>query len=240
MNDSHNPTSTIAKAFAIAIVIAALTVAGYVAFVKAPSDLVGNVKDGTADAADKAIDKVNKGWDTAKRIGNDIDKVINLRPKVTMGGTTVVEASKEIAEMSLVEKPFEHTYTWEHVWLGSTKRLTLKGHFIAKAGYDLTKPFSIDVSEDGQSIRATVPPAKLNSLDQLRVEILKDESGIWNGISKEDRQNAINALNFEAKKALERTSLLSDADAALMTRLEGVIRKNAPTASIARDPSPLP
>jgi hypothetical protein len=240
MSDSKTPTQTIAKAVAIAIVIAALTLAGYVTFVKGPSDLGGYIKDGTADAGHKTIELVNKGWDTAKRIGNDIDKVMNFRPKITTGGTTVVEASKEIAEITLIEKPFENTYPWEHTWLGSTKRLKLKGHFIAKAGYDLTKPHSIDVSEDGQLVRATMPPAKINSVEQTSIEVLQDENGIWNKITPEERQSAMNALLAEAKKTLDQTTLLSDADAALMTRLEGVVRKNAPRASIVREPSPLP
>ena len=208
--------------------IAALTAAGYVAFVKGPSDLIHNAKS-------EAFDSMNKSWDLAKRIGSDIDKVINLRPKVTVGGMTVVEASQGIAELSLVQKPFEHTYIWEHTWLGSTKELKLKGYFIAKAGYDLSKPFSIDVSKDGQSIRATMPPAKLNSVEQTKIEILQDENGYWNKITPEERQTAMNALLADVKKALKQTSLLSDANAALMSRLESVIRTNAPTASIIRE-----
>lgn len=222
MNGSKTPVYTITKAIAIAIVITVLTVAGYVAFVKGPSDLVNN------------------GWDTAKRIGNDIDKVVNFRPKITTGGITVVEASKEIVEISLIEKAFEHTFHWEGIWFWSIKRLKLKGHFIAKAGYDLTKPFSIDISEDGKFIRITMPPAKLNSVEQTSIEVLQDENGIWNKITPQERQDAMNALLADAKKALDETSLLSDVDAALMMFLEGAIRKNAPSASIVRDPSPLP
>jgi len=241
MNESRTPTHTIAKAVAIAIVIAALTAAGYVAFVKGPSDIGGNLKDGTADAGKKALELANQAYDFAKRIGTDVDGVIHLRPKVTSGGTTVVEASQSIAELSTVEKPFEHTYSWESTWLGSTKRIKIKGLFIAKAGYDLTKPFSIDVSEDRQTIRATMPPAKLNSVEQTKVEVIQDEGGFWNNISPEERQNAMNALLADAKKSLDSTSLLADADSALMAQLETAIRKSVPpTTSIIREPSPLP
>ena len=78
-----------------------------------------------------------------------------MRPLVTSGGVTIIEASGSIAELSTVEKNFQHTYTWKSKWLGSTKRIELKGDFVAKAGYnisgkDLARPFSVDISEDGK------------------------------------------------------------------------------------------
>ena len=223
MSASKTPTHIIVKAIAITIVVGA--------FVIGPSYLVSKFKDVYLELLSGTNEKVNKGWDTAKRIGKDIDDVIHFRPKITIGQKSVVEASKELAEISLVEKSFEHAYIWEHTWLGSTKRIKLKGHFIAKAGYDLTKPFSIDISEDGMTIRTTMPPAKINSLEQIDIDVLQDENGIWNKITAQERQNAMNAFLADAKKALYQTSLLADADAALMTSLEKIFRKDAPTAS---------
>jgi hypothetical protein len=220
MEQPHATTNPMLKACAIAILVLALAAAGYVVFVKAPSDLGSNAVD------------------LAQRIGTDMDDVIHFRPKITTAGTTIIEASKQITELSVVEKSFEHTYTWESTWLGSTKRLKLKGSFVAKAGYDLAKPFSIDISEDGQSILATMPPAKINSVEQAKVEILQDENGIWNKVSAQERQDVMNALAAEARKSLEQTSLLSDVDSALVTALEKVIRKNAPTAKIVREALP--
>lgn len=199
------------------------------AFVKAPSDLGGHAKDGTLDAA-------NKTYDFAKRIAKDVDDVIHFRPKVTQSGTTVVEASKSIAELSTVSKQFEHTFPFEAVWMGSTKRLKIKGDFVAKAGYDLTKPFSIDVSEDHTTIRAIMPPAKLNSVEQTKYYILEDSNGLWNKITSDDRQNALNRLLADAKKSLDSTSLLADADAALMSQLEKAVRKSSNTTTIVREP----
>jgi len=240
MNESPHPPQPIAKAIAIAIVVAALTAAVYVTFVKGCSDLVGNLKDHVADGGKKSLELANQSYDLAKRFSTDIDNVIHVRPKVTTGGKTVVEASQSIAEISLVTKPFDHTFYWRSTWLGSTKRIKLKGSFIAKAGYDLTRPFSLDVSEDGQSIRAVVPPAKINSVEQTDVEVLQEENGIWNKISPAERQDAMNALLADARKALDETSLLADADRVLMDRLEGAVRKSAPNATIVREPSPLP
>ncbi len=230
MNETRTPTYILAKAIGIAIVIGSLIAAGYVAFVKAPTDLGANVKD-------EAIDAVNKSYDFARRIGKDIDNAINFRPRITTEGITILESSGSIAELSTVEKRFEHTHSWQSTWMGSTKRIELKGLFVAKAGYDLTKPFSIDVSDDLQTIRATMPPAQLNSVEQLKVEILRDEDGLWNKISSEERQSAMNALLIGAKSSLDATGLLKEADLFLMARLESAIRKSAsPEALIIREP----
>lgn len=224
MNTQLPESKSIQWAIALAIVIAAITAAGYMAFVKGPSDLVSNVKEGTVDAA-------NKAYDFARRVAKDIDSVVHFRPQVTCSGTTVVEASSSIAELSTVEKPFEHTYYYGVTWLGSTKRIKLRGEFIAKAGYDLKLPITIDVSGDEQSIRVIMPRPQINSVEQTSVDILQDEDGWWNKISADDREQALNALLAEAKKSLDKTTLLADAEFSLQTQLDEIIRKNAPPSA---------
>jgi hypothetical protein len=200
-----------ARAFAIVMVIAAITAATYFMLVKAPA------------AAG------NKWYELAQKIGKDVDDVIHLRPRVTSGGVTLLKESNSIKELSNTEKNFDHTHTSESTWLGSTKRIELKGRFIAKAGYDLTKPFSIDISEDGKTITANMPPARINSVEQLKMEVIKDENGIWNKISPQEREQAMNALLQDARKSIEKSGILDEADKAFMRQLEEVLRKNAPS-----------
>jgi nucleotide-binding universal stress UspA family protein len=234
MTYSPTPGQTIAKAVARVMVIAAIAAAGYVAFVKAPSDLVRNGASGASDAA-------NKAWDFARRIAKDIDDTLHFRPRITSGGVTVVQASESISELSLKQSPFDHTYSWSSTWMGSTNQIKLTGKFIAKAGYDLTKPFSIDVSEDGQTIRATMPPAKINSVELISITHVVDEHGLWNRINEKQRQDARDAWVAAARKQAESSTLLSEADAALMAELEKIVRKSAPpSVTIVRSPSPLP
>jgi len=218
-------SKSIPRAIGVAIVIAAISVAGWFFFIKGPPE------------------SANKFYDVASRIAKDIDKVLHMRPLVTSGGVTIIEASGSIAELSTIEKTFEHTYTWKSKWLGSTKQIELKGDFIAKAGYDisgkdLARPFSIDISEDGQTIRTTTPPPRINSLEQKKVKITKDENGWWNKISTEEREQAMNALLADARKSLEKTDILEEADKSLMTQLETAIRKSQPTVEIIREPLP--
>ena len=208
-----------ARAFGLAIIIAAITASIYFLTVKAPPEAA------------------NKWYDVARNIGKDLDDVIHFRPRVTSGGVTILKESNSIKELSTTEKNFDHTHIWESTWMGSTKRIELKGRFIAKAGYDLTKPFAIDISEDGKTIRAKMPPAQINSVEQLKMEVLKDENGIWNRISPQEREQAMNALLREARTSIEKSEILKEADESFMRQLEKTIRKNAPPGvEILREP----
>lgn len=230
MSQPPAPSRSIRRALALVIIIAALTLAAFVIGVWMPGELVRQTKG-------VAIQGARDIHELGRQLAGEIDAVIHVRPKVTTGGHTVVEARREIAELSTVEKTFEHSYTFESTWLGSTKRIEMKGTFIAKAGYDLSKPFVIDVSPDGTTIRATLPPAQLNSVEQVKVTVVEDKDGLWNRVSAEERTAAMNALLRDAKKAILSTALLQEADAALMNQIEKAVRKKAPSNSrIIREP----
>jgi len=230
MSQTPAPSRSIRLALALAIIVGVLTLAAYVALVWMPGRLARNTKE-------VAVQGMRDVYELGRQLAGEIDGVIHLRPKVTVGGHTVVEASREIAELSTIQKTFEHTYTYQSTWLGSTKRIEMAGTFVAKAGYDMTKPFAIDVSPDGSTIRATLPPAQLNSVEQVTVKVLEDKDGFWNKVSAEERTAAMNALLRDAKKSIQTTSLLKEADAALMNQIEKAVRKKMPEKStIIREP----
>jgi hypothetical protein len=199
-----------ARAFALAIVIAAITAAAYFMLVKAPREVANNLHE------------------MAREIGKEIDNVIHFRPRITSGGVTLLKKSASINELSTTQRTFDYTHTWESTWLGSRKRIELKGSFTAKAGYDLTQPFSIDIAKDGKTIRAHMPPAKIHSVEQLKVEVLKDEDGLWNKKSTAEREQAMNDLLRKARESIEKSDILEQADKAFMAQLEEAIRKSTP------------
>ena len=207
----------IAIALAIVIVMTGMGGLIYVVLVVMPTHLASNAGEGAVSVA--------------KKIGRAIDAALHVRPLVSVNGVVVVERSKSIAELSTIERRFEQIYSWENTWLGSTKRLRLKGTFIAKAGYDLTKPFSIDVSADQKTIRAAMPPARINSMEQTKIEILDDDTGLWNRISIEDRQQAQNELLAQARASVAVRDLLKLADTELAAQLDRIIRKSVPQAT---------
>ena len=216
-----NPSKAPARAFGFVIIIAAITAFAYFMLVWAPA------------AAG------NKWFELAQKVGKEIDDVVHVRPRVTSSGITLLKESHTIKELSTTERRFEHTHICETTWLGSTKRIEYKGEFRAKAGYDLTEPFSIDISADGKTIRAHMPAARINSVEQLKMEVIKDENGIWNTISPQEREQALNALLQNARASLEKSDILKEADKAFMSQLEEAIRKSTPSdTAIIRDPLP--
>ena len=227
MAESPSPTKSrsIPRALALVIVIAALTGAAYVLFVVIPAQQIKVVK--------------NESFDTARRIADEFDKYLGFRPKVTILGTTVSEPSVNIAELSTVEKNFTHTHAIESTWLGSTKRLQLKGDFKAKAGYDLTNAIQMEIQPDQQIVRITLPAAKIHSVEQSKVEILADENGLWNKITTEQRQEGLNALLADAKKSLEETGILKDAQKSFETQITDILKKHLPpNTKIILEPAP--
>lgn len=180
--------------------------------------------------------------DTERRIRQlaaDVDRVLNARPKVTHAGVTIVQGTQATSELSTIEKTFEYSHLWESTWLGSTKRIQLKGWFIARAGYDLSEGFSLDVSGEGKSIRVHLPPARVHSVEMVRMEVLRDENGLWNRILPEEREEVMNTLLMEARRSLEETRILDEAEEAMMVRIEMALRRNAsPEVVVERAPQP--
>jgi hypothetical protein len=229
----RTPGQTLAWAAAIVLVIAALTTAGYVAFVRVPADLGHATKEGALDAS-------NRGYDLARRIVTDLADALQLRPTVMVGNTTVVVQTASVAELATVERSFSHTFYWENRWAGSTKLIELKGDFVAKAGYDLSQPFTIAISRDGTSIEATMPHSRILSVEQTREYVLQDADGLWNKLTPQDRENAKNELLRQAREALESTDILEAADAKFMERLEEIVRRQSPQPITLRHTPPLP
>jgi hypothetical protein len=208
---------SIRLAIAISLVIVVLTGAAYLLLYHGPARLITHSKNTTEELG--------------RTVYRALDDLANLRPKVTVSGRTIIEGTAEIAELTTVEKNFEQTHTVETTWLGSTKRLNVKGRFTAKAGFDLRQAITIDVAEDGKIIRVSLPPARIHSLEQTNVEILEDENGYWNKITKEQRQEALNALMSDARKSIGETAILREAEQSFEKQIADIIRRQVPQDS---------
>ena len=76
-----------------------------------------------------------------------------------------------------------------------------------------------------------MPPARINSMEQTKIEILDDDTGLWNRISSEDRQQAQNELLAQARASAPVRDLLKLADTELAAQLDRIIRKSVPQAT---------
>ena len=136
----------------------------------------------------------------AKRIVDGIARRMQFRPEVRVDRVTVLQAEAPVLELATVRREFAHDYTWEHQWLGSTKRLHLRGTFAAKAGFDLGDNFYLEVDSDDLSVDFGFPEPRVLGVEMIAYRA-EEEEGFWNKLSAEEREKAVNALLESARAA---------------------------------------
>lgn len=144
----------------------------------------------------------------AKRIADGISRRLQLRPEIRVDRQTVLEAETPVLELATVRREFAHEYEWEHQWLGSTKRLRLRGVFAAKAGFDLNEKFFLEIRSDDLSVDIGLPEPRVLGVEMIGYRA-EEEEGFWNKLSAEEREQAVNALIASARRSAELDSGLT-------------------------------
>lgn len=139
----------------------------------------------------------------AKRIADGVARRLQFRPEVRIDRVTVLKAEVPVLELATVRREFTHGYEWEHQWLGSTKRLRLKGRFAAKAGFDLQEGFRVEVDSRDLQVQADWPAPRVLGVEMTGYEA-EEEEGFWNKLSAEEREEAVNALLASARASAVR------------------------------------
>ncbi len=139
----------------------------------------------------------------ARRVADGVARRLQLRPEVRVGRETVLEAQTPTLELATVRREFTHEYEWEHQWLGSTKRLRMRGTFAAKAGFDLHEDFYLEVDPRNSRVALVWPDPRVLGVEMLSYEAEETE-GFWNKLSAEERTEAVNALLASARESAER------------------------------------
>lgn len=212
--------NSLAIGVAISLVIVVVFGGIYFLMWKGPKEIVETTKDGT-------IEVVNSGYDLFKRACKDIYQALQFEPKVIIGGETVYGPANQIAEIATASKDFQHTYTYEANWAGSTKRLELKGNFTAKAGFSVGDSFTMKIAEDGSKITLQHKEPKLLSCEMTKLHVLKDENGWWNKLQPQERESAQNELLKRARKLALDDDLKNKATQNLLERLHPLQSKHS-------------
>ena len=173
---------------------------------------------------------VEQAYDGAKKIGHDIRDAFQFTPEVTVNNTVVLQQQREILELAVLSQQFRHEYDWTNTWMGSTKKIHIKGTFEAKAGFNLREKFSIDVSEDKAIV--TLPEPVLLSLTPRPDISFADENGIWNWVSPEDRSKAINAFNQDAMSYAKQADFIAQAKLNMEKKLGEILRSHGKTLEV--------
>jgi hypothetical protein len=175
------------------------------------------------DATGRAIAQVRDAFAT----------VLKVQPKITINTRVVETQTAPIAELAVVTKEElitlgfdEHKEIWSYSIPLTEKKLSVEGTYRIKAGYDLHQPFSVTIDPATHRIVATLPPAKILSVEQVGDITFHGEDSVLNRLSDDERSKAINSLAQMARDTAASSSLRRDADAQVRQRLEEMLAKN--------------
>jgi hypothetical protein len=202
------PRNILAMALAVALIILTLCGAAYFLIFRAP-----------VTAADRS-------YQLAKNIAADVAKAFNLTPQISIGNTVVFGKSSPLLELATVQREFVHRHEQTETWAGSTKSIHLEGVYLAKAGYNLSEQFAIQIDPATQMVTASLPEPRILSLELKSYTVVKDESGYWNWVTPKDREKALNAMQEAARKAAADEELLAQARKSLEEQLAEIVRRN--------------
>jgi len=152
--------------------------------------------------------------------------LFHVTPRVTINETVIIEQNSPILEVATVSRQLFVDHEWSHTWLGSTKSLHVRGAFTAKAGYDLQKPFEINITPSPLSVTARLPHPEVLSMQMDSFEVLRDENGWWNRLTEEDRTGAVTTLQTLARSKAERSGILEEVQRSAEERIREIVEKN--------------
>jgi hypothetical protein len=181
-----------------------LTSAAYVAFVVIPSRIL------------------HRSYESAKQLGKDIQQAFNFTPEITVSNTVVLQQQASTLELATLIQRFQHKYAWKNTWMGSTKEITISGSMEAKIGFNLNKRFAVEI--DKKKALVILPEPQLLSVEPLGDLKFEDENGVWNWVKNDDRSNAINAFQTDARAYATRANFAAETKTMVEQKLTKILK----------------
>lgn len=163
-------------------------------------------------------------YDGARRLGKDLQQALQFTPEVRVNNVVILQQQTKILELATLSQRLQHTHTWSHTRLGSTKQIKITGSFVVKAGFDLKEKVSVTLSEGHATL--AFPNARLLSLELQPDVVFEDENGMWNWIDEQDRSDAINAFTGDARRIVSQGEYIRDANRSLEQQMTAVLRNH--------------
>jgi len=167
-----------------------------------------------------------------KAAGGLRDTVVNALEKITgerftVASNTITLQKTNIAELNVVQRKTQTMTKIETTMFGSKATLILRGDFVVKAGFDLTKPLSVTVNDTTGEVRADFPPAKITSVELKNFEVFFSDNGLINKITPEHQGMATQQMLAQARLDAEKSDLKEEAETQLQTRLKDLLGRDA-------------
>lgn len=181
-----------------------LASAAYVAFVVIPQRIL------------------HRSYESAKQLGREIQQAFNFTPEIVVSKTVVLQQQAPTLELATLIQRFQHKYEWTNTWLGSTKEITISGSMEAKIGFDLNKRFAVEI--DKKKAVVILPEPELLSVEPQGDIKFEDENGVWNWVKNEDRSNAINAFQLDARAYATRANFATETKTMVEQKLTKILK----------------
>jgi hypothetical protein len=160
------------------------------------------------------------GYGLMQRMAQDVGSTLGLEGKVRERTVLVFHPSKERSAWLASEENFLVRHLFEDTFMGSTKQLEIEAAARAGMGFEFGEEWVIHLDPDTRRARITPPAPELLFLELSGFRTLRDQSGVWNWLTPEDRDEALNRLQAVAREQLNLPELSERAEASLRRTLE--------------------
>lgn len=170
----------------------------------------------------KAVNEISRG------ISQEFKNAFNTTPQITVNNRVVISESHGIAELATASKTISADTTVTSTWLHSTKSISVRGVFLAKAGFDLNRLFKIDIQTNPRQVTVTLPNPRILSLEMTQNEITDEKGGLVNWLTPDDHEAALQQLTDVAKLEITDSNIRQSARDEIekrihaMTALQGI------------------
>jgi Protein of unknown function (DUF4230) len=176
---------------------------------------------------------------TIASVRNAFSQVFQIQPQITMNQRVILTQTSPIAELAVVSKDelvklelMQHLDVLSYQIPLTEKDLTVEAVFRLKAGFDLHEPFHVTIDPLTHAIHASLPHAKILSVEQIGDLTFHSEDATLNRVTDEERQKLLNGLNDTAHVQAEQSGLKEDAEKQVDQRLQELFSHNGEKMSI--------
>jgi hypothetical protein len=170
---------------------------------------------------------------TVSSVRDAFNSVLSIQPRVTINQRVVLTQTAPIAELAVVTKEElisigfnEHLEVLSMQIPLTEKKLTAEAVYRIKAGFDLRKPFSVEIDPVTHALHATMPHATILSVEQVGDLTYHGEDATLNRVTDDERTQILSSLNTAAHDAAEKSGLKTEAEQQVTQRLNELMRQN--------------
>lgn len=168
-----------------------------------------------------AADSVRDAVASALRVQPEV----RINQRVIYGQTAPVAELAVLSQEELVElNQQERTQIWGLSIPFSQTQTRLGATFRIKAGFDLRDRFVVRLAEYGGDVDVSLPPARILSVELAGPVSWQEQENWLNGITAEERQEALNMLMESARESALQSGILQQAEAQARDRLRDVLQ----------------